>query len=60
MALAGRGVRLEPQFAAGWFELASAQARVGDREEARMALDQLGKLDPALAQDLKRRLETGR
>jgi len=50
--------RLEPQFARAWFELGSAQARVGDREEVQMALEQLEKLDPTLAQDLKQRMQT--
>src|SRR5438552_5422969 len=52
-------VRLEPQFAGGWFGLGSALARVGNREEARMALERLEKVDSALARDLKRRLQTG-
>jgi tetratricopeptide (TPR) repeat protein len=52
-------VRLEPQFAGGWFGLGSALARIGDREEARMALERLEKLDSALARDLKRRIQTG-
>jgi len=50
-------VRLEPQFAAGWFELGLAQARIGDHEEARMALERVEKLDTTLAQDLKRRIQ---
>jgi len=52
-------VRLEPQFARAWFELGAAQTRIGDREEARMSLDLLEKLDPALAQDLRGRLQVG-
>ena len=52
-------VRLEPQFAEGWFQLGSAQARIGDHEEAGMALERLEKLDSALAQDLKRRIQAG-
>jgi cytochrome c-type biogenesis protein CcmH/NrfG len=52
-------VRLEPQFAEGWFQLGSVQARVGDREEAGMALERLEKLEPALAQDLKQRIQAG-
>ncbi len=52
-------VRLEPQFAGSWFELGSAQARVGDRKEAQMALERLEKLDPTLAQDLRRRIRAG-
>ena len=52
-------VRLEPQFAEGWFQLGLVQARVGDREEAGMALERLEKLEPALAQDLKQRIQAG-
>jgi tetratricopeptide (TPR) repeat protein len=48
---------LEPAFARGWFELGSAQARIGEREGAGLALEQLRKLDPALAEQLKGRLQ---
>ncbi len=52
--------RLEPQFARAWFELGSAQARVGDREEARIALERLEKLDSALALDLRRKIQAAK
>jgi len=50
-------VRLEPQFAGSWFELGSAQVRIGERKEAEAALEILQKLDPALADRLKERIE---
>ena len=49
-------VRLAPDFAQGWFELGSASARIGERNEAATALDNLQKLDPALAAKLKEQL----
>jgi tetratricopeptide (TPR) repeat protein len=52
-------VRLEPQFARGWFELGSAQVRIGERKEAELALGQLQNLDPALAGQLKGRMQSG-
>jgi tetratricopeptide (TPR) repeat protein len=52
-------VRLEPEFARGWFELGAASIRIGAREEAKAALDQLEKLDPALALELKGRIPAG-
>ena len=48
--------RLAPAFAQGWFELGSASARMGDQSQAKVALDNLEKLDPTLAAELKRRL----
>jgi protein O-GlcNAc transferase len=48
--------RLAPDFAQGWFELGSASARMGDRSQAGAALDNLQKLDPALAASLKERM----
>jgi tetratricopeptide (TPR) repeat protein len=50
-------VRLEPEFARGWFELGAASARTGDRNEVAAALETLQKLDPALAAELKKRNE---
>jgi cytochrome c-type biogenesis protein CcmH/NrfG len=52
-------VRLEPLFPGGWFELGSAQVRIGERKDAEAALEVLQKLDPALADRLKERIETG-
>jgi tetratricopeptide (TPR) repeat protein len=49
-------VRLEPLFPRGWFELGSAQVRVGERKDAEAALEKLQKLDPALADRLKERI----
>jgi len=48
--------RLAPEFAQGWFELGAATARMGDRDEAKVALGNLQKLDPALAAELSKRL----
>jgi len=50
-------VRLEPEFARGWFELGAASVRTGDRDEVAAALESLQKLDPALAAELKERSE---
>jgi tetratricopeptide (TPR) repeat protein len=50
--------RLAPEFAQGWFELGAASARMGDRDEAKAALDTLQKLDPGLAADLARRVSS--
>jgi len=50
--------RLAPEFAQAWFELGSASIRMGDRNQAKEAVDVLQKLDPALAEDLKKRLAT--
>jgi len=52
--------RLAPEFAQAWFELGSASVRLGDRSQAKEAVDVLQKLDPALAEDLKKRLTTVR
>src|SRR5262252_7912625 len=48
--------RLAPDFAQGWFELGAATARMGDRDEAKVALANLQKLDPVLAAELNKRL----
>ena len=50
-------VRLEPEFARGWYELGSAQVRIGERKDAELALWQLLKLEPALAAQLKARIQ---
>jgi tetratricopeptide (TPR) repeat protein len=50
-------VRLEPLFLRGWFELGSAQVRIGERKDAEAALEILQKLDPSLAVRLKERIE---
>ena len=50
-------VRLEPLFPRGWFELGSAQVRIGERKDAEAALEILQKLDPSLAVRLKERIE---
>jgi tetratricopeptide (TPR) repeat protein len=50
-------VRLEPLFPRGWFELGSAQARMGERKDAEEVLERLRKLDPGLADRLKERIE---
>jgi len=54
-AIAGyrEAVRLQPEFARGWFELGAASIRIGEIEEAKAALDQLEKLDPKLGATLK-------
>jgi len=49
-------VRLEPLFSRGWFELGSAQVRIGERKDAEAALGILQKLDPALADRLKQQI----
>jgi tetratricopeptide (TPR) repeat protein len=48
--------RLAPDFAQAWFELGAASARLGDRDEAKVALGNLQTLNPALADELKKRL----
>jgi tetratricopeptide (TPR) repeat protein len=50
-------VRLEPEFARGWFELGSAQVRIGQRKDAEIALGQLQKLELTLAERLKGRIQ---
>lgn len=52
--------RLEPEFAPAWFELGSAQARLGERDEIPAIMERLEKLDPALAQELKKRVDARR
>jgi tetratricopeptide (TPR) repeat protein len=49
--------RLEPDFARAWFELGAAHVRLGERDEVPVALGRLEKLDPALAVELRKRLE---
>lgn len=49
--------RLEPEFARAWFELGAAHARLGERDEVPVVLERLEKLDPALAAELRKRLE---
>lgn len=50
-------VRLEPEFARAWFELGAACVRTGDKEDVAASLERLEKLDPALAGELKKRIE---
>jgi len=50
-------VRLEPEFARGWFELGAVCVRTGDRDELAAVLENLQKLDKALADELKKRNE---
>ena len=47
--------RLEPEFARAWFELGAAYVRLGERDEVPVILERLEKLDPMLAEDLKKR-----
>jgi len=47
-------VRLEPEFARGWFELGAVCLRTGDKDDVTAALENLQKLDKALAEDLKK------
>jgi adenylate cyclase len=47
--------RLEPEFARAWFELGAAYVRLGERDEVRLILDRLEKLDPMWAEELKKR-----
>lgn len=49
-------VRLAPEFGLARFELGSAQARLGEIKEARDAVETLQKLDPALAEQLSRKI----
>ena len=49
--------RLEPEFAGAWFELGAAALRTGDREDVDAAMERLPKLDAALAETLKKRIE---
>jgi len=48
-------VRLEPEFARGWFELGAVCVRTGDRDDVTAALENLQKLDKALAEELKKK-----
>jgi tetratricopeptide (TPR) repeat protein len=48
-------VRLEPEFARGWFELGAVCLRTGDRDDVTAALENLQKLDKALAEELKKK-----
>lgn len=52
--------RLAPAFAQGWFELGSACLRTGEKGEAAGALDNLQKLDPTLAAELKKQAAAAR
>jgi tetratricopeptide (TPR) repeat protein len=58
-AIAGyrEAARLEPEFARAWFELGAAYVRLGERDEVPVVLERLKKLDPMLAEELKKRLE---
>ena len=51
--------RLEPEFAPAWFELGAACVRIGDREQVAASLVRLEKLEPSLAEELKRRIAEG-
>ena len=53
-------VRLDPEFARGWFELGAASIRIGEIEEAKSALGQLEKLEPKLGEALKQRFPPGK
>jgi len=53
-------VRLEPEFARGWFELGSAQVRIGQRKDAEATYDQLQKLEPRLGEELRARIQAGK
>ena len=58
-AIAGyrEAARLEPEFARAWFELGAAYVRLGERDEVPVVLERLKKLDPMLAEELKKRLQ---
>ena len=53
-------VRLEPEFARGWFELGAVCVRTGDRDDVTAALENLERLDKGLAAELKKRSEANR
>jgi Flp pilus assembly protein TadD len=53
-------VRLEPEFARGWFELGAVSIRIREFEEAKAALDQLEKLDPGQGEVLRGRFQSGK
>ena len=44
--------RLAPEFGRAWFELGSADARMGETKEAEEALEVLRKVDPTMAEQL--------
>ncbi len=50
-------VRLEPEFAQGWFQLGLASLRIGNQVDVVAAQENLRKLDKGLAEDLKKRVE---
>lgn len=52
-------VRLEPEFARGWYELGSAQMRLGERKGAEFSLEQLQGMEPTLAGQLRKRIQGG-
>jgi len=52
-----QSVSLEPAFGRAWLELGLAQVRIGERRDAAITLEQLQKLDPALAERLKERIQ---
>jgi len=52
--------RLEPEFARAWFEMGAAYVRLGERDEVPPVVERLDKLDPALAQELKKRSDARR
>ena len=56
----GEAVRLDPEFARGWFELGTAWLRMGEVTEARACLEQLERLEPRLGEALKSRFPPGR
>jgi len=53
-------VRLEPEFARGWFELGAVSIRIREFEEAKAALDQLEKLDPGQGEVLRGQFQSGK
>jgi tetratricopeptide (TPR) repeat protein len=53
-------IRLEPGFVRGWFELGTAQLRIGERKEAEATYDQLQKLEPRLGEELRARIQAGK
>ena len=46
--------------ARAWLELGAAHIQLGERDEARGVLERLERLDPMLAEELKKRLEARR
>lgn len=53
-------IRLEPEFPPAWFELGTAQLRIGERKEAEATYDQLQKLEPRLGEELRARMQGGK